>query len=336
MPFCRDNFGDSPETPGRAYLRVTAILSACRKNQPWHGTIRNCDGRTPHGPGRSCYNSVGMTIRLIAVDLDGTLLNSKLEISGPNRQALAAAAERGAQIVITTGRRYHSARPLLDSLPFPITLITSNGAMIRTLDGELLHRNFLPRKVAIQVLEASTDYRPYAVAIFDLASRGQVMMQQDASLEGPLRWYLKTARDCLLQVSDLPEALPGDPIQVMFGGAPAFLEPLENLLRSSAAGGYIHLTWTKYLTRNISLLDVMNRGCSKASGLRWLLNQTGCTPSEVMAIGDNFNDLEMLQMAGYPVVMGNSSPGLNRNGWHATLSNDEDGVATAVRELVLQ
>lgn len=277
-----------------------------------------------------------MAIRLIAVDLDGTLLNSNLEISQLNRQALAAAAERGVEIVITTGRRYHSARPLLDSLPFPLTLVTSNGAMIRTLAGEVLHRNFLPRKVAVQVLEASINYRPYAVAIFDLASRGQVMMQHDASLEGPLRWYLKTARECLLQVSDLPAALPGDPIQIMFGGPPALLEPLENVLRSSTASDYIHLTWTKYLTRNVSLLDVMNRGCSKASGLRWLLSHSGFQPCEVMAIGDNFNDLEMLQMAGYPVVMGNFSPGLNRDGWHVTLSNDEDGVAAAVHELVLQ
>ena len=74
----------------------------------------------------------------------------------------------------------------------------------------------------------------------------------------------------------------------------------------------------------------------KASGLRWLLHQTGCDPSEVMAIGDNYNDLEMLQMAGCPVVMGNSSPGLNNDGWHLTRSNDEDGVAAAIHEHVLK
>lgn len=277
-----------------------------------------------------------MPIRLIALDLDGTLLNSKLEISQANRQALVAASERGIQIVITTGRRFHSARPLLDSLPCPVTLITSNGAMVRTLSGEILHRNFLPQKIAIQVLEAAIDYRPYAVAIFDLAGRGQVMMQQNASMDGPLSWYLKNAREYLLQVLDLSAALPGDPVQIMFGGAPAFLEPLEHLLRSSCVSKDIHLTWTKYFARNISLLDVMNRGCSKASGLKWWLNQTGCEPGEVMAIGDNYNDLEMLQMAGKPVVMGNSSPGLSSDSWHITLSNDEDGVAAAIHHLVLK
>src|SRR5574340_152959 len=122
-----------------------------------------------------------MPIRVIAVDLDGTLLNSNTEISPANRQALGAASERGIRIVIITGRRYHSARPLLESLPFPVTLITSNGAIVRTLSGDLLHHNFLPRRIAVQVLEAAIDYRPYAVAIFDKATRGQVMMQQNAS-----------------------------------------------------------------------------------------------------------------------------------------------------------
>lgn len=277
-----------------------------------------------------------MPIRVIAVDLDGTLLNSNLEISQANRQALAAASERGIRIVIITGRRYHSARPLLDSLSFPVTLVTSNGAIIRTLSGDLLHHNFLPREIAVLALEAAIDYRPYAVAIFDNPGRGQVMMQQNASPEGPLRWYLKTAPDYLLQVADLPAALPADPIQVMFGGAPAFLEPLEHLLRSSNVGKHVHLTWTKYFERDISLLDVMNLGCSKASGLQWLLTQMGCNASEVMAVGDNYNDLEMLQMAGHPVIMGNCSPGLAGDGWHVTHSNDQDGVAAAIHTLVLK
>jgi Cof subfamily protein (haloacid dehalogenase superfamily) len=277
-----------------------------------------------------------MPIRVIAIDLDGTLLNSNLEISQANHRALRAASERGIRIVIITGRRYHSARPLLDSLPFPLTLITSNGAIIRTLSGEILHRNFLPRAIAVQVLEASIDYRLYAVALFDNPARGQVMMQQNASMEGPLQWYVNNARQYLMQVPDLPAALPGDPIQVMFGGPPAFLEPLEHLLRASAAGGHVHLTWTKYFERNVSLLDVMNLGCSKGSSLKWLLEQMDCNPSEVMAIGDNFNDLEMLQMAGCPVIMGNSTPGLASDGWHVTQSNDDDGVAGAIHALVLK
>ena len=138
-----------------------------------------------------------------------------------------------------------------------------------------------------------------------------------------------------MQVADLPALLPEDPVQLMFGGAPASLEPLERQLRLSPAAEHVHLTWTKYFARNVSLLDVMNRGCSKGSALKWWLNREGYDPSEVMAIGDNYNDLEMLQMVGRPVVMRNASPGLRRDGWHVTLSNDEDGVAAALETFAL-
>jgi len=276
-----------------------------------------------------------MAIRLIAIDLDGTLLNSRQEISQPNREALQAVARRGIQLLITTGRRFHSARPLLDSLDCPVTVVASNGALIANLAGNVFHRDFLPRKTAEQVLEVAIEYRPYAVAIFHMPGQGQVMMQHNASPDGPLRWYLKTAPESLAQVADLPASLPEDPVQIMFGGSPALLEPLETLLRLSPSNEHIHLTWTKYFTRDVSLLDVMNRSCSKGNSLGWWLNREGYDASEVMAIGDNYNDLEMLQRVGCPVVMGNASPDLHRDGWHVTLSNDENGVEAALRTFKL-
>jgi Cof subfamily protein (haloacid dehalogenase superfamily) len=276
-----------------------------------------------------------MPIRLIAVDLDGTLLNSHQEISQPNREALRAVCARGVQLLITTGRRFHSALPFLDSLACPVAVVSSNGALISSLAGNVWRRDFLPREIARQALDAAINYRPYAVAIFHRPGHGQVMMQQNAAPEGPLRWYLKTAPESLAQVADLPAALPEDPVQVMFGGPPALLEPLENMLRASPVGEHIHLTWTKYFTRDVSLLDVMNLGCSKGSALLWWLRREGYDPSEVMAIGDNYNDLEMLQMAGCPVVMGNACPELHGNGWHVTLSNDENGVEAALRAFSL-
>lgn len=277
-----------------------------------------------------------MPVRFIAIDLDGTLFDSRQEISEANRRALAAAACRGIELIITTGRRFDSARPLLTSLPCPATIIASNGALVATLAGEVLYRNFLPRRVAASILEAAVAYRPYAVAIFEKPGRGQVMMQTGASTLGPLGWYLRTDPERLIQVEDLSNALWEDPIQVMFGGPPARIEPLEDILRQSSAIMQVHLTWTKYLVRDVSLLDVMNRGCSKAVALRWWIERKGGNASEVMTLGDNFNDLEMLEWAGYPVVMANACHGLYREGWHVTRSNDEDGVATAIETLALE
>ncbi len=278
---------------------------------------------------------VSSPIRLIAVDLDGTLLNSRSELSPANRNALAEAAERGVEIVVVTGRRFHSALPFVAQIPRPVTLISSNGARISSALGEVFHRNFLSWRVARQVLAATRAYRPYAVAIYDQSSRGQVTMQENAVPEGPLGWYLKNYPNFLLQVADLEAAVISDPIQIMFGGPPAAVAPIEPLLRSSAAASSIHLTWTKYLTRDVSILDVMAGGCSKGAALEIWARRCGVPPEEIMAVGDNFNDVEMLEFAGRAVVMGNRSAGLEREGWHVTLGNDEDGVAVAIERFVL-
>ena len=274
-------------------------------------------------------------VRLLAIDLDGTLLDSRSEISPANLQALAEASARGVAVVIVTGRRFHSAQPFVAQLPCPVTVISSNGARIATSSGEVLYRNFLPAVVARQALEIAREYWPYAVVIFDLPGPGQVTMHEGAVLEGPLGWYLKSAPECLAQVEEFGPVITEDPIQVLFGGPPSRIAPLEPVLRASAAMASIHLTWTKYPARNTSLLDVMNKGCSKGSALAVWAKRTGIDPSEVMAIGDNFNDLEMLEFAGRPVLMGNSDPALGRDGWFVTLSNDDDGVARAIRTYIL-
>ncbi len=277
-----------------------------------------------------------MPIRIVALDLDGTLLNSRSEISANNMDALVSACERGAQVVVTTGRRFYSALPYVQRLPCPVTMITSNGALISAPDGAVLYRDFLPREVARQALAAVRDFRPYSVAIFNVPGHGQVTMQDNAHPDGPIGWYLKTSAASLKLVPDLESALDTDPLQVMVGGPPAVIEPAEELLRDSSASPYINLTWTKYLTRNVSILDVMNRGCSKGRALKYWAERCGVSASEVMAIGDNFNDIEMLQFAGRPVLMGNRCEGLDGPGWHLTLSNDEDGVAAAIRTYVLK
>lgn len=276
-----------------------------------------------------------MPIRLVAIDLDGTLLNSRSEISPANRLALTTAAERGIQFIIVTGRRFHSARPIIQQIPFPLTLISSNGALIGISSGEVVHRNFLPRATAKSILGVARHFRVHGVAIFDIPGRGQVVMQEGAVPEGPVSWYLQKSPDALAMVPDLEAALITDPVQLMFGGPPAQMGPLEPLLRDSPAGMDVHLTWTKYFTRDMSILDVMNRGCSKGGALKLWAERCGIHPSEVMAIGDNYNDLEMLRFSGCPVLMGNCTPGLDQEGWPITLSNDEDGVAAALHSYVL-
>jgi len=276
-----------------------------------------------------------MPIRLLAIDLDGTLLNSRAEISPGNRQALCAAVERGVHVAIVTGRRFHSASPMVNQLPCPVTLICSNGALIRSENGEIVHRDFLPRDVALEALRASRPYRPHAVAIFDIPTRGQVTMQKGASPDGPLSWYVNKSPEFLATVPELEDAIEIDPIQLMFGGPPAYMAPLEGILRESSAGEKVHLTWTKYFSRNMSLLDVLSPTCSKGAALRLWAERRRISPGEIMAIGDNYNDREMLEFCGHPVLMRNCTPGLGQSHWCVTDSNDQDGVAAAVHSYIL-
>ncbi len=277
-----------------------------------------------------------MSIRLIALDLDGTLVNSRWEISEKDIEALAAASDRGIQIVVVTGRRPRAAAPYVARIPFPVATITSNGALVRTPAGEVAYQNFLPRDVALKVLEVVHAHRPYTVVIFDLPRRGQVTMEDCAIPEGPLGWYLRNSLDHLLLVPDLSAAVKTDPVQVMVGGPLTQIEGAETLLRQSETSASVNLTWTKYPERNIALFDIMNRGCSKGKALKFWATQCGIPPSQVMALGDNFNDLEMLEFAGLPVLMGNHIAGLERPGWAVTSACDDSGVAIAIENFVLK
>ncbi|HET7840886.1 MAG TPA: HAD family hydrolase, partial [Terriglobia bacterium] len=204
-----------------------------------------------------------MSIRLVAVDLDGTLLDGNSTVSPANREALQQVSTHGIQIAVVTGRRYQSAQKILEQIPCPVTLISSNGAMIVATSGEILYRDFLPREIALRVLAGAREYRPYTVAIFEIPGRGQVVMQDNAVTEGPLGWYQTHSPGHLLQVPDLEAHLTTDPIQLMFGGPPERVGPIEPFLLGKFDPQEFHLTWTKYMARNLSILDVMNRGCTK-------------------------------------------------------------------------
>ena len=287
---------------------------------------------------RSSGNGRGQRVRLLAVDLDGTLLNSQSEISSANLRALTEASEQGVQVVVVTGRRFHSALPFVRQIACPVTIISSNGARIGTPSGEVLYHDFLPSRMAQQVLKIAHEFRAYAVAMFDIPGRGQVILHTDAVEEGPLGWYLRSAPECLAQVADFEMAIAAaglDPIQVLFGGPPQRISPIEPLLNHSELAPQVQLSWTLYPTRNTYLLDVMNRGCSKGRALALWASRLGIAPGEVIAFGDNYNDFDMLEFAGYPVLMNNHCPGLEPAHWLRTLSNDEDGVAVAIRRFVL-
>jgi hypothetical protein len=152
----------------------------------------------------------------------------------------------------------------------------------------------------------------------------------------PAEGYFARNREYLEQVIPLEKALTEDPLEVLFVGAVGAMRELEGRLRRAPSAAGVSIGLTEYPGRDLSLMDVLDRGCNKGVALQWWAEQRGIAREEVMAIGDNWNDREMLEWAGLPVLMGNADEGLKKNGWTVTASNEESGVAAAIEKFVLR
>jgi Cof subfamily protein (haloacid dehalogenase superfamily) len=274
-------------------------------------------------------------IRLVAIDIDGTLLDSRWQLPDRNREAICAAVDAGVEVAVATGRRYDFAKPILDLLPCPVTAIVSNGAIVRSSGGATLLRRLLARDVAGAVLAAAREYRDGAAIIFDRPRDGQVVFERIDWSHPSRRGYAERNRAFIIEVDPLESALTEDPIQVMFNGPVGPMRDLVALLRGLPVAGGFEIAITEYVDRDFSLVDVLPAGCTKGSTLTEWATRHGYARAEIMAVGDNLNDVEMLEAAGLPVVMGNAVPALLARGWPLTASNDDAGVAAAIERFVL-
>jgi Cof subfamily protein (haloacid dehalogenase superfamily) len=271
-----------------------------------------------------------MPVRLIALDIDGTLLDENSRLPAINRNAVAEAAARGIEVALVTGRRYDFATPIARQFPCPLTMIVNNGALVKSSDGDTQLVHLLPRGLAARVLDAATAFREQASVCFNRPRENQVIYER-IDWEDPLRrGYFERNREYLAEMSPLRDCLTEDPIQVMFTGYANEVREIERFLSHLPFVSEFSLARTIYDKRDFGLVDVIAPGCSKGATLAEWVRRRGWSREDVMAIGDNLNDMEMLQYAGLPVVMGNSVPELKSLGWRETLSNDQGGVAAAI------
>ena len=275
-----------------------------------------------------------LPIRLIAVDIDGTLIDSTLDIPAANLQALRRAHQVGIHVVLVTGRRHRFAMPVAEQLGFEFCLISSNGAITRSTQGHLYHADMLPRTVAHKLCQHMAEFSGCTVLTFDKDRRGAVVVERTEELSTNIERWIDKNRVYIEEVSPITAALTSDPVQAMFCGTIPRMVPAEARLKDGALAGQISVLKTQYQHRNLCILDVLKHGCSKGAALaRWAAH-LGIARSQVMAIGDNYNDVEMLEFAGFPFVMANASEDLKRNGWPVTLDNEACGVAAAVDEVL--
>lgn len=273
-------------------------------------------------------------IRLLAVDIDGTLLNPQFQISDSDLAALRRAHESGIEVVLVTGRRHTFALPIALLLGFDLWLISSNGAVTRSLKGETFHRDLLPVETCRKLCGTMSEFRGNTVLTFDTESKGAIVLEGIDELTSSIQRWLEKNMDFIEFVIPLEKSLIKDPVQAMFcGPIPRMHEALAKLANCGLQEE-ITVLRTEYPVRDLSIIDVLNRGCSKGHALERWATFRSIPREEVMAIGDNYNDIEMLAFAGHPFIMGNASEELRGRGWAVTLPNDQSGISAALRQVL--
>ena len=273
-------------------------------------------------------------MRLVALDIDGTLLRSDRTLSPRTRESIGRARAQGVRVVLVTGRRYPSARRIADDLGAGLPLVVHNGAIV-VEGGRIVRCRPLARDVAARAIREGRARGMEPIVHCGRRGEGWLLVDARARPVGLVGYYLERARDEVRPVADVLEALAREePIQVMFGGPLAEMEGLLGALAEALAGA-ARIERTVYPATGFALVDVLDPSVGKADALAFLQVRWGITAEETLAIGDNWNDRAMLEAAGRGLLMGNAPSELLRLGLSVLPTNDEDGVAHAIEAHVL-
>jgi Cof subfamily protein (haloacid dehalogenase superfamily) len=277
-------------------------------------------------------------VRLVAIDMDGTLLPPHSHsLSERTGRALRSAQEAGVEVVIATGRRAAYATPLLEGLGLraDTPLIASNGAVTCTLNGQTIECCHMPAHVARGLCGV---LRPFGLVVFtfDRPGRGELVLEDLELAHGRIAMWVEANRNAIEIVKPLELALMDreDPIQGMAAGSVSRMRDAETALKASPWRDECGCVRTEYPARDLSILDLVPLGVTKGSALEHLAARLGVDRKETMAIGDNWNDVDMLEWAGQGIVMANAAVELRTlaktRGWKQAPSTEDDGVAVVL------
>jgi len=267
-----------------------------------------------------------MNIRLVATDLDDTLLRNDRTLSKRVIRAIYQAREQGVHVTFATGRMPASTRPYVEQLGIDVPIITYNGAMIQeALSGEVLYRKVIPVEIAREVVDW----------LLSQGSHLHVYRQDQVFVHKMNSWSREYSRAIRVPVEEmdllrlLEQEEEGAEKILMFGENKA-LEAWGERIREKFSG-QVHITRSKP-----HFLEIIHPEVNKGVALTALAKRLEIGQDEVMAIGDNLNDLEMIRYAGLGVAIGNARQEVKDVANAVTTSNEDDGVAQAIEQYVLK
>lgn len=266
--------------------------------------------------------------RFVALDIDGTLINKEGEVPEKTRKAIEQLQKRGIIVTLATGRIWPSVICLVKSLQLRAPVILHNGALIREVGGKILYQNPLPAPLLqkiISLLEGwALDY-----LLCSLYEEEEQLFYPREPKHTWARSFLESYQEHSFLLEDF--SLTGHTILRILvfgprGGGEGLIKQLEEEeLRILSFDG----------PRDSMYLEIFTAGCSKALGLEFLMKELHIQRDQLLVMGDNMNDLEMIQLAGCGVAMGTSPQILQDVADYVTLSAEEGGVGEALEQLIL-
>lgn len=262
-------------------------------------------------------------VKLIAIDLDGTLLDSNHQLPARNREAIQRAVDAGIHVVIATGRPRWSGYSFAQELNLQTPGVYLQGLNIHAPDGTLLHERLMEPETARRVLEYALANGLSVMAY----NRERVITRESNILTAQMQKYGETVPHFEPDMLSVPGRHPIS--KFVFVDDPARAEEIRRGLI-----GVVRESASVFLSQP-NLIEVLPPGASKGGGLKMVLDDMGILAANVLAIGDGENDIEMIELAGIGVAMGNATPHLKAVADYITGTNDEAGVAQAIERFAL-
>lgn len=268
-------------------------------------------------------------IRLIAIDLDGTLVRSDQTISSHTADIVIRAQQQGVKVAIVSGRPTFGAEPaarILELEKYGGYLVSYNGAEIyECTTKHMLHSATLPQDVLPIIHNTACEHN---LALMTYIGK-EVITERTNIDDEYIRYSSMRNKMPIRPVNNFMEKATQSIVKCIITGAPDKLASIEAELNKSLHG------LADAFRSEPFFLEIVPCGINKAEGISRLLSATGISPDEVMAFGDGYNDIPMIEYAGFGVAMGNAQDAVKEKAQHVTLSNDEDGVAKAINTYVL-
>lgn len=284
--------------------------------------------------------------KLIALDIDGTLINSDHILTDRTLQAIRKAKDAGIKVTIATGRHYLSAIRMARKIGIDAPLVCSDGAIIRDIYSNDTIYHLLPQEIAIDIMRMALDYNNFRIQVF--TKDGKIFAGPNyrrayfknflrAPLKHSLRGYCNLLKDFVFipvkntgNIEGTIAALDNAPAKLVIGGNERVgdLKDFTNKIVSKY-GDNISIT-----SAIENCIDILDGGISKAKGLSILSEKLSIKRQEIITVGDNINDMEMLEYAGLGVAMGNAPDKVKNTADYVTAVNNDDGLAKFLEKLL--